>query len=274
MGVVNLADEGRFIAGRESGRVSILLGTSNGGSGTINIVGNGRLNTRCGITLANAEGTGSALFSVTGAGATIGIGAESSLEGAWMQESNAVLQVRVTEAGLSTIQIVDKDPSTSTEHNANVYFNSGSKLDVGFSGFDGENGSWDVMTWDNSLLASNLTFSAGVDTNVWSFEYVDTDATNGVDTLRITAVGLITEPTVQPNITAFSMDGTTVTLVWDSEAEVGYNVLSKNALDDSTWTTNVGGMTGSGCVNDNEPGGIRYRRVLHHRSVRAITFRM
>lgn len=53
---------------------------------------------------------------------------------------------------------------------------------------------------------------------------------------------------VVPNITDFSVSGSTVSLTWDSESGISYNVLSKSDLTDPTWTTNLGGVLGAGAT--------------------------
>jgi hypothetical protein len=111
------------------------------------------------------------------------------------------------------------------------------------------------MQWEGIIAGTNdLAFAPGVDTGTWSFAFVDTDATNGVDTLRITATGI--GPTVQPDISAFSVVGSTVNLSWDSEVGSSYNVLSKSALTDATWTTNAGPIAGAGATTSTNLTGL------------------
>jgi hypothetical protein len=238
-GIVNLANSGRMICGRESSGISCRIGYGTGGNGTVNVVDNGRFYTRAGVAIG-LGGTG--LFSVQGSGATILIGSEGTLDGTWAQYDGGTLQGLVSSNGLSSIFVDDKDGDGV---GGDVNFYEGAVLDVDFTGFDGQNGSWDLMTWEGSLVESNLTFAADVDTNIWSFAFVDAGvSSNGVDTLRITASGFA--PTVVPDITAFSVSGTDVSLTWDSEPGYSYSVLSKDALVSSTWTTNVGGIPSAG----------------------------
>jgi hypothetical protein len=240
-GLVTVVNNSRFIPGRETGGISMRVGVG-GGHGEIKFVG-GRFRSRAGVALGLDTGS-TGLFSVEGSGGYIEVGNQSSIDGRWFQYDGGTLQALVTSNGLTTIQIINKDPLT-TANDANVQFETGSLLDVDFSGWDGENGSWDVMQWDGRLITSNLAFAAGVDTSTWSFAYVDTDADTTNDTLRITASGIITEPTVQPNITDASISNSIVSLTWDSEPIVGYNVLSTTDLM-LPWTTNVAGITGMG----------------------------
>ncbi len=239
-GIVNCLNGGRVIYGRESSGISVRLGSGSGSFGTINIIGDGRMLTRAGVALGVSGGTG--LFRVEGSGGTIGIGSQSSLDGSWVQNAGSTLQALVTSNGLTTIFIDDYGDDGS---GGDVTFESGALLDVDFLGYDGANGSWDVMNWEGSLSDNGLAFADSVDTNIWSFAFVE-GSTNGVDTLRITASGIITYPTVEPNITAASVSGTTVSLTWDSEPVVGYNLLSTTDLILLPWTTNIAGMTGTG----------------------------
>lgn len=249
-GIVNVVNGSRMIFGRENNGVSGRIGFS-GGYGEVNIVDNGRFLTRAGVVLGLSGGIG--LFSVEGAGGQVGIGSEGSVDGSWTQYAGSTLRSRVSDSGITTIQVVDKDGDGT---GGDVTFNSGTLLDVGFTGFDGENGSWDVMTWEGTLTDSGLGFSSSVDESIWSYAFVDTDSSNGVDTLRITAAGLITEPTVQPDITDISAAGTTISLTWDSEDIVGYNVLSAPNLVLGPWTTNIAGITGMGAsTSTNLTGG-------------------
>lgn len=239
-GVLNVVN-GRVIYGRvDASTISLEVG-ADGGYGEVNIGPGARFRTRGGVELAHNTGTG--LFSVKGLFAEVKIGDESSLDGKWVQNDGGTLEALITSNGLSTIIIRDKDAGVSGV-DGNAYFYGG-ELNVEFDGWDGSDGSWDLMTWEGSLIESNLSFAAGVDTNIWSFAFVDTDTNSTPDTLRITADNLLTYPTVVPNITSFSISGSTASLTWDSEEFVGYNVLSKNDLN-ASWTTNAGGITGAG----------------------------
>lgn len=238
-GIVNVVNGSRVIYGRASGDVSVHVGY-NGAYGEVNIVDDGRFYTRMGLSLGYGSGTG--LFSVQGSGGQVYIGTENTLDGYWYQYEDGTLQALVSSNGLTTIFVDDKDDDGV---GGDVNFYEGSLLDVGFADFEGENGSWDVMTWDGTLTDNGLAFAPGVDTNIWSFAFVE-GSTNGVDTLRITATGFMTHPSIEPNITDTSISGTTVSLTWDSEPVVGYNVLSTENLMLGPWTTNIAGITGTG----------------------------
>ncbi|MDF7799280.1 hypothetical protein P4C99_07375 [Pontiellaceae bacterium B1224] len=239
-GLVTVVNNSRWIIGRESSGVSLNLG-SNGGYGEIKLVDDARFLTRAGVSVG--VGTATGLFSVQGAGGQAGIGSEGTVDGSWSQNDGGTLQALVSSNGLTTIVIDDKDDDGI---GGDVSFFNGSLLDVDFIGYEGANGTWDVMTWEGLLRSGDLAFAPGVDTDIWSFAFVDTDSSNGVDTLRIEASGLITDPTVQPNITAVSASNTTISLTWDSEPIVGYNVLSTTDLVIGPWSTNIAGITGMG----------------------------
>jgi hypothetical protein len=223
---------------------SMWIGLDSGCTGTVYIVG-GRMFTRTKVHLGNASG-GVGTFHVEGSASTdIGIGSSGTLDGEWEQYAGSTIKFEIDAGGITPIFINDK--GSTDQYSGDVIFHDGSLLDVGFTtGFAGENGSWDVMHWLGDLVESNLAFAAGVDTNVWSWDFVDTDADTTNDTLRVTATGFA--PNVVPNITAYSYNGTTVNLSWDSETGFDYNVLSKSTLTDPTWTTNVAAIPGAGAT--------------------------
>jgi hypothetical protein len=164
-----------FSAARASGETSMLLGA--GGTGTFYIEG-GTFETRMGVTVG-ASGT----FEVAGSGvASIGIGSRSSLDGNWVQNSGGTLNIGIDSGGVTPIFVDDVDDDGA---GGDVFFESGALLDVHFLE-DAENGSWDVMQWEGTLTNNGLGFASNVDANAWSLSWVDTDATNGVDTLRVT----------------------------------------------------------------------------------------
>lgn len=122
------------------------------------------------------DGVGTASFVINGSGASeIGIGSAGSVDGAWVQNSGATLSVWIdsTAQGVQPVLIDDQgNPSLvpAQEHrDGNVSFAPGSLLDVGFLGA-ANYGTFTVMTWEGTLLQSNLAFAPGVDTSIWSFE--------------------------------------------------------------------------------------------------------
>lgn len=147
------------------------------GSGTFNISG-GTLVTRSGVNL-QPGGT----FIVNGSGSTgIRIGSNGSSDGCWNQTEGSVLKVMVDEGGVSRIFI---DYVDGTGDQGNVVFEKGALLEAAFLGSP-RGGSWDVMHWEGSLTDNGLKFAPGVDTSVWSFDFVDTNGSGQPDTLRIT----------------------------------------------------------------------------------------
>ena len=255
VGTLNVENGSTVIFGRGNNGDSVRVGQNNG-AGTINVSGGSTLKTRTGFELWG--GVGNPMLSVKGSGNTIGIGSQGSVDGFWWHRGGT-LQMLVDTNGVSTILIDDYgDDGTGGD----AYFYAGSELDVDFTGWAGGNGTWDVMKWEGSLMESNLVFAAGVDTSVWSMEYVDTDATNGVDTLRIKATGF--GPEVQPNITDFSVSGSTVSLSWDSELGIFYNVLSRSDLVNADWTTNAAAIPGAGSTTSTNlpgPGAIEFYQI-------------
>jgi hypothetical protein len=61
--------------------------------------------------------------------------------------------------------------------------------------------------------------------------------------------------TVIPTVTAISISGSTVSLTWDSETGVSYDVLSKAALTDPTWATKATGISGAGASTSTDVTG-------------------
>ena len=51
------------------------------------------------------------------------------------------------------------------------------------------------MSWEGDLNDHGLRFSDQVDKSVWSFEFVDTDSSGKLDTLRVTAIDSSVEAT-------------------------------------------------------------------------------
>jgi hypothetical protein len=160
-------------------RISLEIG--NGGDGLLDISG-GSFTTRAGVDVQSG-GT----FRVSGsAAASIDIGLNQTVSGYWNQAAGGLLQARVDADGLTKIKVWYKDNAVAQA--GDVVFASGSLLDVSFLGDSDRGGSWDVMSWDGALTDNGLAFASGVDTNIWSFAFVDTDVSGTYDTLRITAI--------------------------------------------------------------------------------------
>jgi hypothetical protein len=182
-GMVNVRNGSTLIFGRESSGISGRFGYNASGYGAITIEGDATFKTRAGVAVGANGSTGR--FCVQGAGGSILIGSEGSLDGCWEQYDGGTLQALVSSSGLSTIFIDDYGDDGS---GGDVTFERGSLLEVDFTGFDGESGSWDVMHWEGTLTDNGLAFADGVNSDIWSFAFVDTDADTLLDTLRVTAV--------------------------------------------------------------------------------------
>jgi sialate O-acetylesterase len=159
---------------------SLRLGDTGRRSKGIFEVSGGSLKTRSDVRVS-AYGS----FNVLGNGASaIQIGSYESLDGAWFQEEGGILKCRIAESGITPIVIDDmQDP---LDGDGNVIFCAGALLDVGF--LDGAlKGEWDVMRWEGELVDYGLQFAPSVDPLVWSFSFVDTNASGAPDTLRVKA---------------------------------------------------------------------------------------
>ncbi|MDF7799279.1 DNRLRE domain-containing protein [Pontiellaceae bacterium B1224] len=164
-----------YTAGRESGGTSLSVGT--GGDGTF-YISDGTFQSRAGVTVASAG-----IFEVAGSAADeIGIGSYSSLDGNWQQDAGGILKISIDSGGITPLFIDDQNNDGS---GGDVTFDSGALLDVGFQGSE-ENGVWSIMHWEGTLTDNGLDFAPGVNTDLWSMNWVDTDSSNGVDTLRVT----------------------------------------------------------------------------------------
>ncbi len=185
-GRINL-NGGTLTISRAYGDYSLWVGHSGISTGTVTVTG-GRIFTRTGVKLgdgANAYG----IFGVEGSAATsIGIGSQNTLDGEWLQYAGSVLKVRVDAGGITPISIVEVDEEAGG-NDGNVYFYEGAVLDVDWMSGATNYNSFDVMTWDGELVESNLTFASSVDTNIWSFAFVDDNSDGTNDTLRVTAYG-------------------------------------------------------------------------------------
>ena len=84
------------------------------------------------------------------------------------------------------------------------------------------------------------------------------DATGFIDvdylTLKETAAAPV-GPTVIPTVTGISVSGSTVSLTWDSETGVSYNVLGKTALSNLTWATKATAVPGAGASTSTDVTG-------------------
>ncbi|WP_136078765.1 autotransporter outer membrane beta-barrel domain-containing protein [Pontiella desulfatans] len=230
-GILNISG-GQFIIGRNDMYVGV------NGSALVKITG-GSFRTRDDINIGSL-GT----FEVSGTGATeIGIGSFSSVDGRWTQSGTLSVLVDETATGVTKILVDETDGIPGVGNDGNVIFQAGSLLDVDFAGAYTNGGTFTVMEWEGTLTDNGLAFSTNVNTEIWSFNL---DAANKVLTVTADGGSSPTEPTVVPNITDASYSNTTVTLTWDSESGVGYNVLSASNLVDVAWSTNVAGVTGDG----------------------------
>ncbi|EMI56680.1 LamG-like jellyroll fold domain-containing protein [Rhodopirellula sallentina] len=150
------------------------------GDGTFEISG-GELMTRRGVSLGRDEGRG--VFSVIGDNASaIEIGTYKDGAGFWHQNAGSTLKVRVGESGLTRINIGGEAEGEGVD----VRFANGALIDLGFVD-NSIAGEWDVMHWDGELIDEGLQFGPEVNTDVWSFEFVDTDGSGSLDTLRVIA---------------------------------------------------------------------------------------
>ena len=171
---------GKLTVHRRASSVGSVNIGSKSGNGTFEISG-GSLETRFGVTLGDFAGIG--MFRVNGSHAkSIAIGSFLSGGGSWIQNHGSTMQFLIDAEGVTPIVINNVAGGDS----GNVTFESGSLLDVGFAG-QGRSGSWDVMRWEGELTDNGLQFSASVDQDRWSFEFVDSDHSGTSDTLRVTA---------------------------------------------------------------------------------------
>lgn len=183
-GAYYLSDGGLLVSrggtsGVSSWSTSLDVGIS-GGTGLFEISG-GTLETRVGVSIG-ADGT----FRVQGGGAAnIAVGSSGTGSGHWEQDPDGVLDLVVDTNGLSSIFIDNVDDAGSS---GAVFFAEGALLDAGFANGLNTFGLWDVMEWEGELTDNGLAFASGVDTNQWSFEFVDTTASGSPDTLRLQSV--------------------------------------------------------------------------------------
>lgn len=171
-GILNVSG-GHFAIGRNRMEVGYTDGT-----GEVNITG-GRFTTRERLYIGSLGS-----FSVAGTAATeIGIGSQSSVDGAWYQSGLLDIGIDETATGVTRILIDETDGTAGSGYDGNVTFDAGSLLNVGFLGSDNL-GTFTVMEWEGTVTgAGNLAFAPGVDTSVWSF---NVDETNKI--LTVTAI--------------------------------------------------------------------------------------
>lgn len=176
-------------SGGTTPRASLWLGSA-GGSGTVTVAG-GSMKALLGVVLGDTSGVGT--FFVEGAGASeIALGAtRNDFDGYWVQNAGSTLKIRIdgTDAGVTPITIYERGNDNGGDLPAagRVVFETGSILDVGWMAGVTNYGDFDVMKFGGTYVDNGLTFAPGVDTNLWSFSFVDTngDATN--DTLRVSS---------------------------------------------------------------------------------------
>jgi hypothetical protein len=171
LGILNVSG-GHFAIGRNRMEVGYSEGT-----GEVNITG-GRFTTRERLYIGD---NGS--FKVDGTGATeVGIGSQSSVDGAWFQSGLLDIGIDETATGVTKILIDETDGVPGTGWDGNVTFEAGSLLNVDFLGADNL-GTFTVMEWEGDVTDNGLAFAPGVDESVWSF---DIDETNKL--LTVTAI--------------------------------------------------------------------------------------
>ncbi len=188
-GTVNVND-GTLNIGRASTTVdgygsSIVVGNHTGSQADFNVYG-GEVITRGALVMG--FNSSSNTFSVYGSDASlIKIGKDdNTVDGAWAQYAGT-LKVFVDEGGLTPIQVTDSDNSSS--NGGDAYFAAGALLYAGWEDGVQNYGTFDVMTWGGELRDEGLALDPSVDTDIWSFAFVDTDGDTTNDTLRVTAYG-------------------------------------------------------------------------------------
>lgn len=115
--------------------------------------------------------------------------------------------------------------------------------------------SWSIDILGDTAGSSPISFSgthaaAGITNTVdtgYAFVFTQSEAPSLEYQIgRVVVDQVQGVPLVAPNITAYSIDGTTVSLSWDSEAGFNYNVLSKADLVFGGWSTNVAAVPSVG----------------------------
>ena len=201
-GAINL-NGGIFTIGRGyrlgSLEASIWLGYAADGIGKMTVSG-GTFKSRTGLVLGYADSMGE--FSVVGSAGSIGIGLEGSLAGFWLQKGGSVLRARIDTNGVSQVLVKERDGASGY-----VEFENGAVLDLGWMPGVTNYGSWDLMflEGDNGITNNGLVLASGVDTNVWSFNILDTDGNGKKDTLRVTAYGETPQGTSIPWLIGYGL---------------------------------------------------------------------
>jgi hypothetical protein len=126
---------------------------------------------------------------------------------------------------------------------------------------DTDAGTFDVF-YDATQVATNLGFRNGP-VIIDSFKVFTQGISGGLAPNSDTYVdnidwdvsgGIVIDPF---NITSISIAGGNATIIWNSQAGATYNILSKSALTDASWTTNKSGIAsaGDGTTSDSVPAG-------------------
>jgi hypothetical protein len=167
--------------------VSLVLGDN--GTGTYNLSG-GELLLRSGLLLGSTT-TGVGHFNVFGAGvANVGHD-NTSDDGHWHQRSGSTLSGTVDSGAGFTLGAINVFHDGTTvaagdTDDSRVTFESGSILDLGFSGA-AQAGTWTLVQFHDDTVLTNggLTLDAADQAAGWSFALADTDASGGTDALRV-----------------------------------------------------------------------------------------
>lgn len=180
---------GDLVIARGVGNRSLLVDSGTGSAEGYFEISGGSLQTRTDVQIGD-RGT----FSVLGSAPTsIGIGSNGTVDGQWIQDGGGVLKCRIDESAAGIRKIYVADQNDPGDGDGNVTFGAGALLDIGF--LDASvSGAWDVMSWDGVLTDNGLTLAPGVDAAIWSFDFVDTNASGTPDTLRV-KTGEIVETT-------------------------------------------------------------------------------
>ncbi|EMI46956.1 FAD-dependent oxidoreductase [Rhodopirellula sp. SWK7] len=166
---------------------SLDIGNTNYEGSAEFVISGGGLETQSGVTLGYADGEGR--FTVDGSDATlIEIGSHDRGAGFWNQNSISTLKIMVDQRGVGSIKV-----NAYRGEGGDVTFEKNAFLEPSFHGGI-RSGSWDVMSWEGTLVDRGLRLASGVDSDVWEFKFVDTDASGTEDTLRITARVKHTQP--------------------------------------------------------------------------------
>ena len=157
---------------------SLAVGDNNPeGTGTF-VISGGSLQTHSGVTLGHKNGHAS--FVVQGSAAdSINIGTKSKQLGFWKQGTGDTLAVEIDQQGVCPIRIHGSSDA------ANVTFEKNSLIHPSFAG-QPQSGSWDILKWNGAAVDQGLILDPNADSDLWSFEFVDTDQSGEPDVLRLT----------------------------------------------------------------------------------------